>query len=583
MGASKTLARQMLWLALWALVLPITLFVFFNQVRIWQMVNQTLESDIENEVQMGNMMLDLILEKYSTVLYDFCTDDTLVELVERINDNQDELDVNQSQLRRKLSHICNRNEGVEGITLVTCDGKRFFYDRGESSSIRTTWADHVLVPEVQSGTVYRGGIHVILEDSGNGCLFQIARRIVDYGNLDREIGTVILSINQNVLWRSIQTKQGSLLFISDGERVIAAENRELIDCRVDEIVTRGRKVRSVENASSGWVFHDFYSMAGYQEAIRYHFAVWIGFALVMVAVVGMILRRALKPLLRKVQELEGAMSRVQEGDFSVQIASDGITSRELCRIIDGFNNMVSETGALLEQVRVSMTAQKNAELSAMEAQIDPHFLYNTLDTINWKAIELGEFEISNMVGALADILRYSIRNLGDMVSIRQELSWLQQYVMLQKEKLNPELEVQVDVPDYLGGYRIHKLLLQPFLENAINHGFYGKKDTCILKIRMRLAENQIHIVISDNGCGMPTELLRQLNSGQEIRKGHLGISNVRKRLSLYYGENQDIYFESSQEMGTTVHLFIEAVTEKEQNSQAAYGEGEKREDSSGRG
>lgn len=571
MKGNRTLAQQMIILAVWALILPMTLFVIFNQTRIWQIVNQTLELDAKNEIKMGNMMLDLILEKYSAVLYDFCTDDSLVELVEQINESQDELDVNQNQLRRKLSHICNRNDGVEGITLVTRDGKRFFYDRGESSSVRTTWADHVLVPEVRSGTVYSGGVHVMLEDSGNGHLFQIARRIVDYGNIDREIGTVIMSINQDVLWKSIQTKQGSLMLISDGKRVIAAQDHDLIHRQIHEIEMRGRRVQYIENETSGWIFYDFYSMSDYQRALRHHLLIWIGYSLGLIVFVSMILRWSLKPILNKVKELEEAMTRVQAGDFSVQISSEDLTSKELLQIADGFNKMVSETGVLLEKVRISMTEQKNAELSAMEAQIDPHFLYNTLDTINWKAIEHGEYEISGMVGALADILRYSIRNPGDTVSIRQELSWLQQYVMLQKEKLDQELEVKVDVPDILGGYRIHKLLLQPFLENAINHGFYGKKGTCILKIRMRLAENQIHIAIQDNGCGIAPEFLKKLNSGQEILKGHLGITNVRKRLRLYYGENQDIYFESTQGSGTTVHLFVEAI----------YGEGDNSENSSG--
>ena len=93
--------------------------------------------------------------------------------------------------------------------------------------------------------------------------------------------------------------------------------------------------------------------------------------------------------------------------------------------------MSGQLKQLVEKVKQSTVDQKNAELQAMEAQIDPHFLYNTLDTINWKALEHDDFEVSNMVGALADILRYSIRNPGDMVSIGQELSWLERYTMLQ--------------------------------------------------------------------------------------------------------------------------------------------------------
>lgn len=196
---------------------------------------------------------------------------------------------------------------------------------------------------------------------------------------------------------------------------------------------------------------------------------------------------------------------------------------------------------------------------AMEAQIDPHFLYNTLDTINWKAIEHEEYEISQMVGALADILRYSIRNPGDTVSINQEIYWLGQYVMLQKEKLEAPLQVVVDVPEELQEYRIHKLLLQPFLENAIKHGLYQKKGECCLKIRMRLADDQIHIMVEDNGKGIDKAMLELLNEKTSSMGEHVGVANVRKRLELYYGDDADIYFESKKGCYTIVHLFVKAI------------------------
>lgn len=560
---NKTLAQKLVTLAVIALIMPMTFLVIFNQTRIWRIVYHTLETDMQNEIEMGNMVLDMILDKYSVVLYDFCTDDDTVRLVDNINERQDELDVNRNQLRRKLSHLCNRNDGVEGITLVTRNGRCFFYDRGASSFVSTDWADRVDVPHVKRGNLYRGGVRVTLEESGDSYLIQIARRIVDYGNIDREIGTVILSINQDVLWKAIQLKKSSLPFICDGDRIIAAQDHSMILKDVSEVDTRGRKVQSMENETSGWILYDYYSTAEYQKAMLNHSLTWVMYSGCLIVFISLILRWAVKPLLDKVNELVGAMNRVEEGDFTVQVAPDQKLPQEVAHIVDGFNDMVVEAGALLEQVRISTVEQKNAELSAMEAQIDPHFLYNTLDTINWKAIEHGEYEISGMVGALADILRYSIRNPGDTVSIKQELYWLEQYIMLQKEKLEHSLDVHVDVPDSMGGYRIHKLLLQPFLENAINHGFYSKQGECILKIRMRLTEDQIHIVIQDNGRGIAPDLLKRLNDQENEMKGHVGVSNVRKRLSLYYGENQDIYFESREGAGTTVHLFIPAV----------YGEG----------
>ncbi|MCD8082904.1 MAG: sensor histidine kinase, partial [Clostridiales bacterium] len=230
--------------------------------------------------------------------------------------------------------------------------------------------------------------------------------------------------------------------------------------------------------------------------------------------------------------------------------------KELRSIVDGVNSMVENTGQLMEQVKTAARDQREAELSAMEAQIDPHFLYNTLDTINWKAIEREEYEISGMLCALADILRYSIRNPGDTVTVGQEFYWVNQYILLQKARLEQPMEVETDVPEELKGYRVHKLLLQPFVENSIRHGFHLKEEPAQLKIRLRQVDRQLYFMIQDNGRGISPDILKILNDPQGELEGHVGIQNVRKRLKLYYGEDAECYFESREDVGTTVHLFV---------------------------
>ena len=149
-----------------------------------------------------------------------------------------------------------------------------------------------------------------------------------------------------------------------------------------------------------------------------------------------------------------------------------------------------------------------------------------------------------MLGALADILRYTVKNAGAETSIEQELHWLAMYILLQKAKLGRELQVEVKVPEELYGYRIHKLLLQPFVENAIRHGLKQKEGELKLGITMRSAGGQMHIIVKDNGRGIPEDVLQRLNDSKNeadaIDSGeHMGIINVRKRLNLYYGDQAD--------------------------------------------
>ena len=241
------------------------------------------------------------------------------------------------------------------------------------------------------------------------------------------------------------------------------------------------------------------------------------------------------------------------------------TAKEIIVLNQTFSNLLQE---LHEQTERRVEYEKKMQQLRTEmilSQVKPHFLYNTLDTINWKAIELGEFEISEMLGALADILRYTVKNAGAETSIEQELHWLAMYILLQKAKLGRELQVEVKVPEELYGYRIHKLLLQPFVENAIRHGLKQKEGELKLGITMRSAGGQMHIIVKDNGRGIPEDVLQRLNDSKNeadaIDSGeHMGIINVRKRLNLYYGDQADLYFESALGKYTKVHLFIPVVS-----------------------
>ena len=144
------------------------------------------------------------------------------------------------------------------------------------------------------------------------------------------------------------------------------------------------------------------------------------------------------------------------GDYSVRLKRVKGMPVEMMEISAGFNAMAKQTERLMEQAGRAAMEQRNAEISALEAQIDPHFLYNTLDTINWKAIAKEEYEISEMVGDLADILRYAIKDAGGITTLGQEIAWLKKYVRLQQEKLGCEIQIFYEVTEESVGTNMHK-------------------------------------------------------------------------------------------------------------------------------
>ncbi len=261
----------------------------------------------------------------------------------------------------------------------------------------------------------------------------------------------------------------------------------------------------------------------------------------------------------QVTRMTGSIKRVVEtmrkagkGNLTIRVMSDRTRPTEIEVIAEEFNSM-------MDKLKKSVETQKNAEIAALEAQINPHFLYNTLDTINWMAIDKDEYEISNMIGTLAHILRYGISDSNGVVKIKDEVEWLKQYIFLQQMKLKNSFDCHINVEPEIMGYPIHKLLLQPFIENAILHGFEGTEGPHRLEMDMGRQEKWIQIQIQDNGCGIPEETVREMNEGifrKTDNKNHIGMENAITRIHMYYGENVDVKIESTIGKGTTVRILI---------------------------
>lgn len=270
----------------------------------------------------------------------------------------------------------------------------------------------------------------------------------------------------------------------------------------------------------------------------------------------------IRKILHSVAVLIQGMNQVKEGNFNVSLPIE--SGDELGQIAGNFNEMAMEINTLIEQVREATDRQKNAEVRALEAQINPHFLYNTLDSINWMAIEKGEYEISNMLRNLGVILRYSISNSNRKVTIAELGDWLEKYVSLQQMRFNHAFSYFIHIEDCVRETKVHKLLLQPFIENAIIHGFDGIENGGILRVdivkeeRNDLCTNRVCIIIEDNGKGICKELVEQYNDRTKaVADGTgIGMHNAFARMEMYYGSNAEWLVSGMEGMGTVITLKI---------------------------
>lgn len=563
MKKTKSLRERLIPAFLLASLLSITMFAVLSQIRMRINMKQSLKDRIQAGMDKADQCLDMVLDKYETILYDLCTDDEVVAYAEKINEDQDDLTVNSSQLRRYLSHMSNRNTGVEGVLLTLKNGKKIFYDHNSSSSANSSWMNTLVIPSFSGTMKYQAPDLPVTIGDKEVAIFQVVRKIVDYRDIHKEIGTITVSIDEKILAEGIYNGEDNRIYVCQGDTIISSPDKSQIGRKKTELKTKGYRVMEKANEKSGWSIYYFQSMQRYNRAVVEQGGFWIIVTFGTIGILALLTYYFTRPVMKTVDRIVDAMNEAETGDFMVRIPVEEEMPLEIRRIALGFNELMEKIDELISQVKQAVLEQKNAELYALEAQIDPHFLYNTLDTINWKAIEREEYEISDMVGALADILRYAVKNAGGETNIQRELFWLEQYMLLQSAKLGKPLKTVIEVPEQIMRYKIHKLLLQPFVENAIKYAFKNKEGECILKIRMEEAECQLHIVIEDNGRGLSLETMVLLNNEAADMDEHLGIINVRRRLQLYYPGEANIYFESKQNRYTKVHLFIPAAEEDE--------------------
>ena len=276
------------------------------------------------------------------------------------------------------------------------------------------------------------------------------------------------------------------------------------------------------------------------------------------------------------------MKEVQHGELNALVELD--TKDEISIIGSNFNRMMQTINTLVEEVRhqnemnsVAVNKQKEAEIRALEAQINPHFLYNTLDCINWMAIKKKEYDISRMLKSLAQILRYSINKSTEIVEITEEFEWMEQYMFLQQYRFNHSFEYSINIEQGLTSLKIHKLLIQPIIENSIIHGLSGLHAGGFISIHIKRDKDRFIIIsVQDNGNGINREELEQLNRTLDItsRKemnlrtdNGIGIQNVIDRARMYYGEEAKMILKSEISKGTTVELHLPLIGYKEDKNE----------------
>lgn len=247
-----------------------------------------------------------------------------------------------------------------------------------------------------------------------------------------------------------------------------------------------------------------------------------------------------------IRKLTHSMNLMKIGKLNVQIDND--YENEFGHLNANFNQMTERIDRLIVQVEEQHLKKREAEIQILQEQINPHFLYNTLDMINWHAIESGSKEISQMLALLGKMLRIGLSSGATFITVKRELEHLHCYVELQRIRHKHKIQFDISVPDSLKTYYTPKLIIQPFVENALIHGLHSRGEGMI-KITGWEDERSIYLAIEDNGIGMDV-------GGADPSREHNGIRNVHERIQLYFGANFGVHLYSQIDVGTKAVLSL---------------------------
>ena len=289
--------------------------------------------------------------------------------------------------------------------------------------------------------------------------------------------------------------------------------------------------------------------------------------IISVSVSVLLSREAIKPL----ETMIASMERVENGDFSVRVEEKG--PYDIARLIHHYNTMLENTERYIREEYQIKRMKKAAELDALVAQINPHFLYNTLESIVWQARSAGAYKISDMAYSLGKMFNIMVNKGHSMLTVEKELEHVKLYVHLQNNRYNDRFDLKIDLDDEdLLQLRTLKLILQPIVENIILHGFTKEQEDCTIRIGVYISHGMLVYDVEDNGIGISKdeldsirESLKEQNvieydeQNAKLRRNSgrgIGLQNVHQRIGLYYGNQYGLEIFSREGEGTEVIIRI---------------------------
>ena len=571
-------------------LLCVGVFLPYNTVHLMRENTRTLTQ--QNLKQIDDN-LNLLMDSYYDLLYQIYTDDSVVKWVDSLNASKDEA-ITTNQLRRFMNALLYSKDDIGAITVIPENGKMITTHTLNAATYENPWIDHF---HMDQQTIYDtvsadNSYHFFPTEYATNFagedhyLFHIAHRIIDYRDLKKRSGIVVVSLDESLLHKVLYTREedkdgGNYYFLIDQKgRVMSgpdkswigevlwdnpdtSDEKEMSDTVQSFLEEKGigisgrYAVYTYSDREREWMIVNANSQLPFLQEVRKNLLIIAAIWLLLFGIMVYLLWRQTGKLVSSVHIVTDAMKEAAAGDLSVRVPIEETAPLEIETVAKEFNDTLRKLSISKEKEKEATNKQQKAELRALEAQINPHFLYNTLDTINWMAIDREEYDISNAINSLAFILRYAISDYDEEVPVRDEVEWLKRYIYLQQYRMKNQFQCEINVSPEVQEWKIHKLLLQPFVENAVIHGFRYPQEKYILDVSFREDDGRLKIRIADNGAGFDTSVVDRIMRGEPApseEKGHIGLENAILRFDMYTEGRGVLKIDSEKGKGTTVEM-----------------------------
>ena len=400
--------------------------------------------------------------------------------------------------------------------------------------------------------------------------------ISEYLNTQIGVQRVSMAASEfsSVLEDALPVQNGLLYIVNTNHQLIGASDldryRKMSGSEIaNKTIERAGQWTMLENQDSMYLCHaqtlantdwTLVAMIPYEAIMQEENTVrgiLFSIAFLVIAICGVLIYFFSRSVTRRLSILSHTMHEVEKGNLQVELKAKD--TDEIGMLYQSFNFMLRNMKALVKEQYENGKAIKSAELKALQAQINPHFLYNTLDLINWEAMDHNAPEIAEISRALARYYKISLSRGEDIITLNEELRHVETYVQIQNYRFDNRISLHIDVPEELCSLKIQKIVLQPLVENSILHGMLmleqGEKGT--VTITGWKQSGDLFLTVKDEGVGMPASQLRNILTDKPVVDRHgYGIRNIHKRLQLQYGEKYGLHFDSTPGKGTTVTIRI---------------------------